>query len=50
MTTTLPIIPECLVPQYSAQNRWYSPTFVGVNQTELYRPGMASAFTRNAGM
>ena len=35
MTTTLPIIPECLVPQYSAQNRWYSPTRVGVNQTEL---------------
>ena len=38
------------MPQYSAQNRWNSPTFVGSNQIALYRPGMASAFTRNAGM
>ena len=35
MTTTLPIMPECLVPQYSAQKRWYSPVFVAVNQTVL---------------
>ena len=44
------IIPECLVPQYSAQNRWYVPGFVAVNHSVLYRPGMTSAFTRNAGM
>ena len=25
-------MPECLVPQYSAQNRWNSPVFVAVNQ------------------
>src|SRR5688572_74745 len=35
MTNTRPIMPECLVPQYSAQNRWYSPALVGVNHTEL---------------
>ena len=35
MTVTLPIIPECLVPQYSAQNRWNVPVCVGVNQMEL---------------
>ena len=26
------IIPECRVPQYSAQNRWYRPGVVGSNQ------------------
>ena len=35
MTMTFPIMPECFVPQYSAQNRWYSPIFVAVNQTVL---------------
>ena len=27
---TEPIIPECFVPQYSAQNRWYVPGFGGL--------------------
>ena len=35
MTVTLPTMPECRVPQYSAQKMWYSPTLVGVNQTLL---------------
>jgi hypothetical protein len=35
MTTTVPIMAECRVPQYSAQNKWNSPVFVGVNQIEL---------------
>ena len=35
MTWTVPIMPECLVPQYSAQKMWYSPSLVAVNQTVL---------------
>ena len=35
MTTTLPTMPECFVPQYSAQKRWYSPGVVAVNQIVL---------------
>jgi hypothetical protein len=33
ITTTLPIIAECLVPQYSAQNKWNSPVLVASNQS-----------------
>ena len=32
---TVPIIPECLVPQYSAQKMCHSPVLVALNQTEL---------------
>jgi hypothetical protein len=28
MTTTEPIMPECSVPQYSAQKMWKRPVFV----------------------
>src|SRR5258706_3912814 len=35
ITTMRPIMPECWVPQYSAQKRWYSPTFVASNQVVL---------------
>src|SRR5262245_34808957 len=35
ITTTEPVMPECLVPQYSAQNRWYRPGFVGWNQIDV---------------
>ena len=31
ITTILPIMAECLVPQYSAQNRWNSPVLVASN-------------------
>ena len=31
IATTRPIMPECSVPQYSAQNRWYVPGFVASN-------------------
>ena len=31
MTTTRPSIAECSLPQYSAQNRWNSPSRVAVN-------------------
>ena len=35
MTTIRPIIFECSVPQYSAQNRWYLPVLVARNQAML---------------
>src|SRR5262245_17139460 len=50
ITYTHPIIPEWLVPQYSAQNRWYWPGFVARNQVVLNRPGTTSAFIRKAGI
>ena len=31
ITTTLPTMPECSVPQYSAQNKWYVPGLVAWN-------------------
>src|SRR5687768_14067429 len=35
ITVTRPIMPECFVPQYSAQKMWYSPTLVALNHTLL---------------
>jgi hypothetical protein len=49
ITVTQPIIPECLVPQYSAQKRWYFPGLVAWNHMVAYRPGTASFFMRKAG-
>ena len=43
-------MPECFVPQYWEQNRWYLPGLVGLNQAVVYRPGTTSYLTRNAGM
>jgi len=33
ITVTVPTMPECCVPQYCVQNRWYVPTCVGSNDT-----------------
>src|ERR1051325_11951083 len=48
-TTIQPIIPECLVPQYSAQKSSKRPVLVGSHQTLWVRPGTTSALTRKAG-
>ncbi len=47
---TWPIMPECFVPQYSAQNRWYVPGTVALNHIVVSLPGTTSIFTRNAGI
>jgi hypothetical protein len=43
-------MPECFVPQYSAQKRWYVPGTVAVNHSVVSLPGTTSIFTRNAGI
>ena len=49
IAVTLPIIREWLMPQYSAQNSWYSPGFEASNHIVVVRPGTASIFMRKAG-
>lgn len=44
MTVTQPIIPLCCVPQYSAQNQWYRPGLVALNQVVLKCPS-STAFS-----
>ena len=43
------IIPECRVPQNSAQKRWYFPGSVASNHAVEKRPGTTSRLKRNAG-
>src|SRR4029434_7224668 len=46
---TWPRMREWLVPQYSAQNKWYTPGLLASNHIVVYRPGTTSILIRNAG-